>query len=146
MPRAPARQLDSKWGPQLSAEERNWVWGVIGKQAAGKLSNDAMGYYANVSKDSDLSDDMLGWKVRAALRAGNKPRWADVLSAVNGMSDEGQRDPTWTYWKARALLATAANPSDKRTEALALLGTHRLAARLLRTAGSGRAGPQDHCA
>jgi soluble lytic murein transglycosylase len=116
-----ARQLDSKWGPQLSAEERNWVWGVIGKQAAGKLSNDAMGYYANVSKDSDLSDDMLGWKVRAALRAGNKPRWADVLSAVNGMSDEGQRDPTWTYWKARALLATAANPSDKRTEAIAML-------------------------
>jgi soluble lytic murein transglycosylase len=116
-----ARQLDSKWGPQLSAEERNWVWGVIGKQAAGRLSSDAMGYYGNVSRDSDLSDDMLGWKVRAALRAGNKPRWADVLSAVNGMSDEAQRDPTWTYWKARALLATAANPSDKRTEALALL-------------------------
>jgi soluble lytic murein transglycosylase len=37
------------------------------------------------------------------------------------MSDEGQRDPTWTYWKARALLATATNPSDKRTEAKALL-------------------------
>ncbi|MCA0214349.1 MAG: lytic transglycosylase domain-containing protein [Proteobacteria bacterium] len=116
-----ARQLDSKWGPQLSAEERNWVWGVIGKQAASKLSSDALGYYANVSRDSDLSDDMLGWKVRAALRAGNQPRWADVLSAVNGMSDEAQRDPTWTYWKARALLATAANPSDKRTEALVLL-------------------------
>ncbi len=116
-----ARQLDSKWGPQLSAEERNWVWGVIGKQAAGKLSSDAMGYYANVTKDSDLNDDMLGWKVRAALRAGSKPRWPEVLSAVNGMSADGQRDPTWAYWKARALLATVPNPSEKRTEALALL-------------------------
>ncbi len=115
-----ARLLDSKWGPQLSAEERNWVWGVIGKQAAGKLSSDALGYYANVSRDSDLSDDMLGWKVRAALRAGNKPRWAAVLSAVNGMSDEARRDPAWAYWKARALLA-GATTAAQRTEALALL-------------------------
>jgi soluble lytic murein transglycosylase len=119
-----ARQLDSKWGPQLSAEERNWVWGVIGKQAASRLSR-RHGLLRQRQRDSDLSDDMLGWKVRAALRAGNKPRWADVLSAVNGMSDEAQRDPAWTYWKARALLAaspnTSPNPSDKRTEALALL-------------------------
>ncbi|MBC7436134.1 MAG: lytic transglycosylase domain-containing protein, partial [Bdellovibrionales bacterium] len=32
-----ASQLDDKWGGQLSTEERNWVWGVIGKQAANKL-------------------------------------------------------------------------------------------------------------
>ena len=64
-----ARQLEDKWGPQLSPEERNWVWGVIGKQAAQRLSNDAMAHYAKVSRDSDLTDDMLAWKVRAALRA-----------------------------------------------------------------------------
>jgi len=101
-----ARQLDAKWGPQLSAEERNWVWGTIGKLAAGKLDNAALGYYANVSRDADLSDDMLAWKVRAALRAGARPRWPEVLSAVNGMSEEGRRDPAWVYWRARALLAT----------------------------------------
>jgi soluble lytic murein transglycosylase len=29
-----ATQLDSKWGVHLSPEERNWAWGVMGKQAA----------------------------------------------------------------------------------------------------------------
>ncbi|MBX3656072.1 MAG: lytic transglycosylase domain-containing protein [Ramlibacter sp.] len=115
-----ARQLDAKWGPQLSAEERNWVWGVIGKQAATRLSDDALGYYARVSRDSDLTDDMLGWKVRAALRAGSRPRWPAVISAIDGMSDEGRREPTWVYWKARGLLATASTPAQ-RTDATRLL-------------------------
>ena len=38
---AAAGQLDSKWGVHLSAEERNWAWGVIGRVAAQKLSPDA---------------------------------------------------------------------------------------------------------
>ncbi len=33
-----ASQLESKWGPQLTPEERNWVWGVIGRQSAATLS------------------------------------------------------------------------------------------------------------
>ena len=37
-----ARLLDSKWGPQLSPEERNWVWGVLGKQAAQRLPGDSV--------------------------------------------------------------------------------------------------------
>ncbi len=68
-----AFQLENKWGMQLNTEERNWVWGVIGRQAATRLgatpAGDALQYFANVTKDTDLSDDMLGWKVRAALRA-----------------------------------------------------------------------------
>lgn len=35
-PEQAATQLDSKWGPMLSAEERNWLWGTIGRQAASK--------------------------------------------------------------------------------------------------------------
>src|SRR6478735_2733160 len=50
-----ARLLESKWGPQLSPEERNWVWGVIGKQAAQRLGNDALAHYAKVSRDADLT-------------------------------------------------------------------------------------------
>ncbi len=99
-----AFQLENKWGTQLSAEERNWVWGAIGKQAASKLSSDAPAYFAKVSRDSDLSDDMLAWKVRASLRWG---RWKDVLEAVGAMSPEARQDPAWIYWQARALLATA---------------------------------------
>ena len=41
-----ATQLDNKWGVHLSPEERNWVWGVIGKQAAQRLSSDAVTYLA----------------------------------------------------------------------------------------------------
>ena len=109
---AAALQMESKWAVQLTAEERNWVWGVIGKQAATRLgtltAGDALQYFARVSKDTDLSDEMLAWKTRAALRAGSQPNWKLVLGAVNAMSEDARNDPTWTYWKARALLATAA--------------------------------------
>jgi soluble lytic murein transglycosylase len=99
---AAAAQLDSKWGVHLSPEERNWAWGVVGKAAAQRLSSDAPGYFANVTRDTDLNDDLLAWKVRAALRAG---QWTVVRKAVDAMSDEARQDSTWVYWKARALLA-----------------------------------------
>ena len=116
-----ANMMDTKWGNQLTAEERNWVWGLIGKQTATRLgtipASEALGYYSKVSKDTDLTDDMLGWKVRAALRAGAQPRWREVLNATNAMSEAAKAEPTWAYWKARAIIATtqAGNP-----EALAL--------------------------
>ncbi|OOG44004.1 lytic transglycosylase domain-containing protein [Polaromonas sp. A23] len=122
-----ARFVEDKWGMQLAGEERNWVWGAIGRQAASKLSNEALGYFAKVSKDADLSDDMLGWKARAALRAGSTPRWSLVLGAINSMSEEARKQPTWVYWKARALLSNApaaaasAPVPPQRAEALALL-------------------------
>jgi len=112
-PDGAAHQLDSKWGVHLSAEERNWAWGVIGKTAAQKLSADAMAHFAQVTRDSDLNDDLLAWKVRAALRAGRAPNWQAILEAVNAMSEEGRQDPAWVYWKARALLATPAAESQK---------------------------------
>ncbi|MDB5886190.1 MAG: Lytic transglycosylase, catalytic [Polaromonas sp.] len=112
-----AFQLDGKWALQLTAEERNWLWGLIGKQTASRMgtqpAGDALAYYARVTKDTDLTDDMLAWKARVALRAGTLPSWQLVLKAVNAMSDEGRMDPTWVYWKARALLATS--PPDIST-------------------------------
>ncbi len=118
-----AFQMDNKWGMQLTAEERNWVWGAIGKQAATRLgtvpAGDALAYFAKVTQNSDLSDDMLAWKTRAALRAGSQPDWKLVLGAINAMSDEARKDPTWTYWKARALLATAPPDAPARTQATA---------------------------
>ena len=105
-----ASMMDTKWAVQLTREERNWVWGVIGKQLATRMGtvagSEAVSYFARVDKDTDLSDDMLGWKARAALRAGRQPNWTMVLSAVNAMSPDTRNEPTWTYWRARALLAT----------------------------------------
>lgn len=96
-----ATQLDNKWSVHLSPEERNWVWGVIGKQAAQRLSSDAVTYFGNVTKDSDLNDDLLGWKARAALRAG---QWKVVRKTVEAMGDDARRDSTWVYWHAKAVL------------------------------------------
>jgi soluble lytic murein transglycosylase len=107
---AAASVLDAKWSSQLNAEERNWTWGVIGKQAAMRLSAAAPDYFAKVSKDSDLSDDMLAWKARSALRMG---RWKDVLNATEAMGDEGRQDATWVYWRARALQALAKSDLDR---------------------------------
>ncbi|HYP83473.1 lytic transglycosylase domain-containing protein [Variovorax sp.] len=100
-PDVAARQLDSKWSPMLSAEERNWLWGVIGRQSAMSLSPQALGYFGNVTRVKDLSDDMLAWKVRSALRMG---QWRDVQPAIEAMDAETQREPVWVYWKARALM------------------------------------------
>jgi soluble lytic murein transglycosylase len=111
-PESAARQLEHKWGPQLTPEERNWVWGVLGKQAAQRLGNDALDHYARVSRDSDLTDDMLAWKARAALRSLRGPQWPVVLQAINAMGENARREPAWIYWKARALLA--GNPADSR--------------------------------
>jgi soluble lytic murein transglycosylase len=110
-----AYQLDSKWGPMLSPEERNWLWGAIGRQYASKLSLAADGAFANVTKNSDLTDDMLAWKARAALRSGN---WKSVQAAIDAMSESAQQDPTWVYWKARALKAYGGD--DRRAQARAL--------------------------
>ncbi len=112
-----AQLLESKWGVHFNAEERNWTWGVIGKQAALRLSPDAAGYFAKISRDTDLNDDLLAWKVRAALRAS---QWDMVRKAVSAMSPEAQKDSAWVYWKARALLQGRVTDAE-RTEANALL-------------------------
>ena len=117
-----ARQLESKWGPQVHPEERDWIWGVIGRQAAQRLMPEANGYFSRVERDRHLNDDLLAWKVRAALRAGNKPDWRNILEAINAMSDEGKADPAWTYWKARALLGVTPSEAN-RAEAEKLLTT-----------------------
>ena len=101
-----ASQMGTKWEPMLATEERNWLWGAIGRQYATRLSPQANDAFAKVTKPSDLTDDMLGWKARAALRVGS---WRDVQAAIDAMSPAQQQDPTWVYWKARAL-ASSGNP------------------------------------
>ncbi|MEJ7928629.1 transglycosylase SLT domain-containing protein [Ramlibacter sp. AN1015] len=102
---AAVRALDTKWEPMLTPEERDWLWGVIGRRAAQRLSTDALGYFARVKRDEHLTDDMLAWKARAALRTAGGPDWKALRAAVAAMSPKAQRDATWLYWQARALLA-----------------------------------------
>jgi soluble lytic murein transglycosylase len=113
--------MRNKWQPYLTTEERHWVWGVIGRQSAMRLDDDALTHFARVAHDKDLNDDMLGWKVRAALRAGNTPKWSVVEHAINAMSADARKDPTWIYWHARALLARKKMTPQIQQEANAML-------------------------
>jgi soluble lytic murein transglycosylase len=113
--------MRNKWQPYLTTEERHWVWGVIGRQSAMRLDSDALTHFNRVAHDKDLNDDMLGWKVRAALRAGNTPKWAVVEASIAAMSADARKDPTWVYWHARALLARKKSSPQAQQEANAQL-------------------------
>ncbi len=113
--------MRNKWQPYLTTEERHWVWGVIGRQSAMRLDDDALSHFARVAHDKDLNDDMLGWKTRAALRAGSTPKWSVVESSISAMSADARKDPTWIYWHARALLARKKVTPQVQQEATAAL-------------------------
>jgi soluble lytic murein transglycosylase len=114
-PEAAAGLMDERWQAALGPERAAWAWGVIGKQAALRLSNEAPQYYKRAftllrgtPRTALWSDEMLAWAARSALRAGrNGDRWALALRAIHAMSDSEQNEPTWIYWRARALSATA---------------------------------------
>jgi len=113
-----AQLLRTRWQQSLSAEEQHWVWGMIGKVAARRLSDNALDYFAQVKQLTDLNDDSLAWLARAALRAG---QWDKVQRAIAAMSPAQQQDSTWVYWQARALL-TQGTPADQ-ARAQSLLGS-----------------------
>jgi soluble lytic murein transglycosylase len=109
-PAAAAEQISKlRWRTQLTQEERSYVWGVIGKRAAQRLSDDAPAYFAN-AQDKYLHPDHLEWKVRAALRAG---KWDQVLDATAAMDETQRLDPTWVYWRARALNMPGRSAADR---------------------------------
>jgi soluble lytic murein transglycosylase len=114
-----ANLLESKWAAQLSAEQRSWAWAVIGKQANLKLSEKANDFYDN-ARHEHLNDDLLGWKARTALRATTAAQgWPVVLATINAMSEEARKDPTWAYWKARALKETVRGKPEQINTAAA---------------------------
>ena len=112
-----AAEIDKlRWRTQLTQEERSWIWGVIGKRAAQKLSSDAPDYFAR-GQNAFMHDDHLAWQARAALRAG---RWSQVLSAIGSMGEAQRNEPVWVYWRARGLLLHTSSESS-RAQALQLL-------------------------
>ncbi|MEN9385119.1 MAG: hypothetical protein RL323_2262, partial [Pseudomonadota bacterium] len=106
-----------RWRTQLTDEERSWVWAVIGKRAAQKLDDKAHTYFAK-ALPQHLNDDLLAWKTRAALRAGD---WSAVAASIQAMSPQQQKDATWAYWLARAWQNTKPNGTETAMAAQALL-------------------------
>ncbi|MCW5667626.1 MAG: transglycosylase SLT domain-containing protein [Piscinibacter sp.] len=132
-PDAAAAQLNERWERALPPDLAAWAWAGVGKQAALKLLPDASDHFRRAElragrgdAEPDWPDEMLAWKVRAALRAdGGRPRWQQVVKAINAMSAAEQRDLAWVYWKARGLKALAASSQDG--EGMAALAQDMLA-------------------
>jgi soluble lytic murein transglycosylase len=123
-PDAAANLLNDRWDRALPADLAAWAWTAVAKQAAQKLQPEASDQFlraeqraAKVKGDAKAGllwpGDTLAWKARAALRADNgKPRWQQVMQAIDAMGENEQRDPTWVYWKARALQAVATDSQE----------------------------------
>jgi soluble lytic murein transglycosylase len=84
--------------------ERSYAWGQLAWQAAVRHLPDALAWYqrAALASPLELSDEQLAWKVRAALRARD---WDTVRATIEQMPPTLAADPTWIYWRGRALAA-----------------------------------------
>ena len=112
-----------RWEEVLPPQLAGWAWAAIGKQTALKLQVEAVDHYerarrlaAKAKLVPDWSDEMLAWSARAALR-GTAPRWAQLQQAVAAMSAEEKAEPTWVYWRARALQGLAADNAGPEADA-----------------------------
>jgi soluble lytic murein transglycosylase len=119
-----AGMMVDRWERELPADLAAWVWAAAGKQSAIKLSPDASKYFqraaqvgAKAKAPLDWPDDALAWKVRASLRGGGAARWPQVLQAINAMSVTEQREPSWVYWRARAVQAMAGDAASADADA-----------------------------
>ena len=115
-----AELLQNGWAQRLDAAQRDWAWGVIGKQAALNLDAAAVRHYAQVSQLQNLPQDQLEWLARAAMRAGD---WAQAQRAIQTLPAEVQREPVWSYWLARSLQAGQRQPAQRADAARQLLSS-----------------------
>lgn len=76
-----------------TAQQRDWVLGFEGRTLAQRLDLAALDVFAKVSNPTNLSDDMLAWWTRTALR---KQDWPLVQRLIAAMSLEAQK--YWAVW------------------------------------------------
>ncbi|HSC65091.1 MAG TPA: transglycosylase SLT domain-containing protein [Caldimonas sp.] len=115
-----AALLADRWERALPADLASYAWASVARQSAIKLQPEASDQFlraarllARTGREIDLSDDALAWKVRAALRADDgRPRWQQVVQAINAMTPAEQKDAAWVYWKARGLQALARDSQE----------------------------------
>ena len=99
--RAAAGLLRGSFGTSLSEQDRAYLWGRVAHEAARGHAAEALDWFRNAAQTA-LSDEQLGWRVRAALRAGD---WQTVRDSVEAMDRGARGKPNWVYWHARALAA-----------------------------------------
>ncbi|MEO8837024.1 MAG: lytic transglycosylase domain-containing protein, partial [Caldimonas sp.] len=115
-----AALMTRRWERALPGGLASYAWMSIARQTALKLQPEAADQFLRAGRvlgksgrEIAPSDDVLAWRARAALRADNgRPRWQQVVQAINAMSRPEQWEAAWVYWKAHALQAIAANSQD----------------------------------
>ncbi len=102
-PEETAVQFERIWAPRLSADARAVVWAELSAAAAKRGLPLALEWARRSEDATGLSEDILAWRVRAALREQNWPLVALFIEAMPGeMRRADSGDGAWTYWLARA--------------------------------------------
>jgi soluble lytic murein transglycosylase len=115
-----ANLLSQRWERGLPPDLAAWTWASVARQTALKLQPEAAEQFMRAeradrkgTREIELSDDTLAWKVRSALRGDDgRARWQQVVQAINAMPATLQKEPSWVYWKARGLQAVAKDSED----------------------------------
>jgi len=82
-------------------EDRQDVWAMLATLGALRYLPEAVAWFREAG-EAPLSDGQLAWRARIALRQEN---WQEVKSAIERMSLSERNEPTWIYWRGRALTA-----------------------------------------
>jgi len=88
-----------------------YAWRQIALPAARQHDLRALEWFALSDGKTPWTDELLEWRVRLALRAGD---WEVVLSSIRQLSDATRQQRGWQYWEARALEARKALPGASR--------------------------------
>jgi len=88
----------------FTPEDRAYAWGQIAWQAALRHQPEALAWYDKLDPvaSSQLNEEQLAWRARAALRAHD---WPALWRAVAIMPPTQVTQPAWIYWQGRALAA-----------------------------------------
>ncbi|MCC6070743.1 transglycosylase SLT domain-containing protein [Massilia sp. GCM10020059] len=103
-----------KNAPRFDRTELAIGWAGIAHAASLALDPDAYIYWQKAAA-APLTNEQFQWKTRIALR---RQDWKTVADTIHAMPERLRSDPTWTYWLARAMQATANGAQNP--EALAM--------------------------
>lgn len=105
--------------PLLNAEQKSYFYGRLAIFAAQRHETEAYQWF-RLAEHTQLNRDQLEWFVRTTLRQSN---WSQLLEVIALMPDEQAEEPTWRYWKGRALKAQ--NQMLEANSLFAILSTER---------------------
>ncbi len=104
---------------KLSREELALAWSQIALPSSLALSKDAAPQWRK-TWDAPLSQEGYQWRARVALRTGD---WAMVLKAIDAMPADLRKEPSWIYWRGRAL-AVQGNSEEALKHFQLIAGQH----------------------